>query len=124
MNAAVILQKCSRTGKTFGIRVQQMDDGEWYRTWAFPMDEARAGREGYSGTKLNSMLPETPEYPGCPYCGSKGFFYDYNCEKSAAITGIPTSPVPGAAGTMTSALRTKSWISAAATCKAAGKERL
>ena len=87
MNATVILQKCGRTGKTFGIRVQQMDDGEWYRTWAFPIDEARAGREGYSGTKINSILPETPEYPGCPYCGSKGFFYDYNCGKISCYYG-------------------------------------
>lgn len=124
MNAAVILQKCGKTGKTFGIRVQQMDDGEWYRTWAFPMDEARAGREGYSGTKLNSMLPETPEYPAAPIAEARAFSMTTTAEKSAAITERPTSPVPGAVGTMTSAPRTESWISAAATCKAAGKERL
>lgn len=28
MNAMVILQKCGQSGKTFGIRVQQMEDGE------------------------------------------------------------------------------------------------
>ena len=64
MNAMVILQKCGQSGKTFGIRVQQMEDGEWYETWAFPIDEARAGREGYTSMNIKSFLPQTAEYPG------------------------------------------------------------
>ncbi len=79
MRATVILQKCAYTRKTFGIRVQEMEDGEWYKTWAFPIDEASANREGYDKTRINSMLPALPDYPGCPYCGSKGIFYDHNC---------------------------------------------
>lgn len=79
MNAAVILQKCTYTGKTFGIRVQQMEDGEWYKTWAFPIDEKTARKEGYGTEQITSMLPALPEYPGCPYCGGTGVFYDPNC---------------------------------------------
>lgn len=79
MKAAVILQKCTYTRKTFGIRVQELEDGEWYKTWAFPINEKSAQREGYDATQIVSMLPEHPEYPGCPYCGGKGTCYDGNC---------------------------------------------
>lgn len=79
MRATVILQKCTYTRKTFGIRVQEMEDGEWYKTWAFPMDESAATREGYDKTQIVSKLPALSDYPGCPYCGSKGTFYDHIC---------------------------------------------
>ena len=85
MRATVILQKCTHTRKTFGIRVQEMEDGEWYRTWAFPIDEASAKREGYDASQIMSLLPALPEYPGCPYCEAKGYFYDTNCGKISCM---------------------------------------
>lgn len=87
MKATVILQKCTQTRKVFGIRVQEMEDGEWYKTWAFPIDEASAAREGYTGNQIMSMLPALDEYPGCPYCGTKRTFYDYNCGKLSCYHG-------------------------------------
>ena len=45
MKAAVILQRCTYTRKTFGIRVQELGDGEWYKTWTFPIDEKTARKE-------------------------------------------------------------------------------
>lgn len=79
MKAAIILQRCTYTRKTFGIRVQQMEDGEWYKTWAFPLNEKTARKEGYGDEQIVSMLPALPEYPGCPYCGGTGTFIDPNC---------------------------------------------
>lgn len=79
MRATVILQKCTKTRKIFGIRVQEMEDGEWYKTWSFPIDEESANREGYSRNQITSMLPALEDYPGCPYCGTKGTFLDTNC---------------------------------------------
>lgn len=64
-----------------------MDNGEWYRTWAFPIDEKRAAGEGYQKNRIESGLPETADYPGCPYCGEKGFFYDGNCGKISCYHG-------------------------------------
>lgn len=87
MKATVILQKCSHTNKLFGIRVQEMEDGEWYRTWAFPIDESRARQEGYQNTHIMSRLPATGDYPGCPYCSSQGFFYDCNCGRISCYHG-------------------------------------
>lgn len=87
MKAAVILQKCTKENKTFGIRVEELEDGEWYRTWAFPISQDRAEREGYQNTQILSSLPDLPEYPGCPYCGTKGFFYDTNCGKISCYHG-------------------------------------
>lgn len=98
MNAMVILQKCGQSGKTFGIRVQQMEDGEWYETWAFPIDEARAGREGYTSMNIKSFLPQTAEYPGCPYCGTKGWFYDSNCKKISCYHGETRHSCPWCGG--------------------------
>lgn len=94
MKATVILQKCTYTQKLFGVRIQQMDDGEWYRTWAFPIEEASAKRERYDATKIMSILPADPEYPGCPYCGSKGSFYDSNCGKLACYRGESSITCP------------------------------
>lgn len=85
MKAAIILQKCTYTGKTFGIRVQQMEDGEWYKTWAFPIDEKTAQQEDYGTEQIRSMLPALAEYPGCPYCGGKRDFYDGNCGHLSCI---------------------------------------
>ena len=83
MEAAIILAKCSKDGQTFGIRTQKMSDGDWWRTWAFPIDEKRAQREGYDVTKVNGNMYYTKEYPGCPYCGTKSFV---QCNKCHGIT--------------------------------------
>ena len=42
IEAAVITAKCSKGKRTYGIRIQKMEDGDWWRTWAFPIDEKRA----------------------------------------------------------------------------------
>lgn len=64
-----------------------MNDGEWYRTWAFPIDDTRAAKEGYGSTHIDSALPATADYPGCPYCGETGFLHDSNCGKLSCYHG-------------------------------------
>ena len=73
MDAAVILAKCYKTKKMYGMRSQKMNDGDWWRTWAFPIDEKRAHGEGYDTTIVQGNMYHTEEYPGCPYCGTKNF---------------------------------------------------
>ena len=100
MKATVFVQKCGRTGKLFGVRVQQMEDGDWYRTWAFPIDEQRANREGYQNTHIeNSWLPAAEGYPGCPYCGSRDFFLDPVCRKFSCSHGGDVVTCPWCSGT-------------------------
>ncbi len=70
--AVVVLCKCGEVHRTFGIRTEKRNN-EWYFTWAFPIKEASAKREGYDQTKVVGQILLEKEYPGCPYCKNKGF---------------------------------------------------
>ncbi|MCL1789227.1 MAG: hypothetical protein FWG33_02620 [Oscillospiraceae bacterium] len=67
MEANVMLARCAEHKKLFGIRIERRN-GDWVRTWAFPIDETRAKHEGFDKTEISGSLDPTPEYPGCPYC--------------------------------------------------------
>ena len=56
--------------KSFGIRIEQRGS-EWVRTWAFPIDEQKAMREGYSASSTIALSGTDDAYPGCPHCGNK-----------------------------------------------------
>ncbi len=87
IEAAVITAKCSKGKQTYGIRIQKMEDGDWWRTWAFPIDEKRASKESYDATKAQGNLYVTEGYPGCPYCGTKGFVQCGSCHKLSCWNG-------------------------------------
>lgn len=74
MTAVVALTKCARTKRTFGIRFEKTGRN-WTYTWAFPIQEKAASREKYDQTRISGNLLEGEEYPGCPHCGARGFFY-------------------------------------------------
>ena len=73
MEATIILAKCGKTGLSYGMRVQKMEDGDWWRTWAFPIKERQAKNEGYDKSRIRGNLCATSEYPGCPYCRAMSF---------------------------------------------------
>lgn len=81
MKASVILIRCPKSKAVFGARTQQMSDGDWWRTWAFAIDENRARREGYDQEPVKGNLYCTDEYPGCPYCETKSFVQCNKCGK-------------------------------------------
>ena len=87
MDAAIILTKCPKRRLVYGIRTQKMSDGDWWRTWAFSIDEHRACREGYDVTKVQGNLYHTEEYPGCPYCRTKNFVQCNQCKKISCWNG-------------------------------------
>lgn len=87
MEAAIILAKCPKRKIAYGMRTQKMNDGDWWRTWAFPINEKRAHSEGYDETQVLGNLFATAEYPGCPYCGAKGFVQCNKCKKIACYSG-------------------------------------
>ena len=81
MEATVILMRCKINKGLSGIRVQKMVDGKWARTWSFKINERIAKNENFSDDlQLEGMLP-TVDFPGCPYCGSKGFVICNKCKK-------------------------------------------
>ena len=77
--AEVMLCKCPTTGKTFGIRVEKIDFDLWLQTWAFPVDEMIAKREGYKTSLIIGKITSSNDYPGCPYCGSRNWIHCGNC---------------------------------------------
>lgn len=80
MEAKVILMKCPEAKRTYGVRIEKMN-GDWFRTWAFPLDEKRAAHEGYDKTRITGNLIPTNEFNGCPYCKSKEFVQCGRCGK-------------------------------------------
>jgi len=106
VNATVVLAKCSKTKKLFGMRVEERGK-TWARTWAFPVDEAKAKHEGYDKNKV-SLGDVDAEYPGCPHCKDGGFVKCGSCEKIGCMggmnqegnKGIYTCPWCGNSGTV------------------------
>jgi hypothetical protein len=85
LNATVILAKCSKTKKLFGIRAEQRGNS-WIRTWAFPIDEEKAKHEGFHKNKVN-LGGADEGYPGCPFCRDTGFV-KCGCEKIGCMGGM------------------------------------
>ena len=71
--AVVVLSKCAEVHKTYGIRAERVSHNGWRFTWAFPIKEASAKREGYDRTSIGGSIDCTDDYPGCPYCGQSNF---------------------------------------------------
>jgi hypothetical protein len=78
LNARIVLGKCSKTKRVYGMRIEERLVGErsrdWVRTWAFKIDEEHAKSEGYDSEKTRGTMNPTREYPGCPYCGEYSLF--------------------------------------------------
>lgn len=87
MEAAVLLAKCIKRRGVYGIRTQKLEDGDWWRTWAFPVDEQKAQQKGYDKTAVRGNLYNTKDYPGCPYCGSINLIQCDKCKKLACWNG-------------------------------------
>jgi predicted RNA-binding Zn-ribbon protein involved in translation (DUF1610 family) len=79
-NAKVIIARCSKTQKTFGIRIEERGNG-WVSTWAFPIDERKAKHEGYSDTSTVALSGQDDNFPGCPHCGDKNIVQFGGCKK-------------------------------------------
>jgi hypothetical protein len=88
LNASVILARCAKTKKLYGMRAEQRGN-DWVRTWAFPIDEQKAKREGFTDNKISGSLQEVDDYPGCPYCGAMESFIDNSphCGKMSCWSG-------------------------------------
>jgi hypothetical protein len=101
--ATVALCKCKETKKMYGVRFEKISARHWKYTWAFPMKEASAKREGYDDTMIEGTIEPDIDYPGCPYCGMK-YFVVCQCGKLNCYlgpTGVFTCEWCGLTGTIT-----------------------
>ncbi|MGN8888068.1 hypothetical protein [Blautia sp. HCP28S3_G10] len=78
--AKIAICKCKESKKLYGVRFEKDGDG-WKYTWAFPIKEDVARREGYDTTTMVGMIHPDEEYPGCPYCGRRTFVVCGDCHK-------------------------------------------
>jgi hypothetical protein len=73
MAANVMLLKCVKNGRSYGVRVEKRGN-DWVSTWAFPIADKKAKSEGYDKVTIVGSLDPVDEFPGCPHCGDSGFF--------------------------------------------------
>ena len=79
--AKVILARCERNKKLFGMRIERPGAVKdfWVMNWAFRIDENSARNEGFDSERVVGNIDFTNDFPGCPYCGTKGFVVCGNC---------------------------------------------
>ena len=71
--AKVALCMCKEGRRPFGVRFEEYEK-DWKATWAFAIKKDGAEkRENYDKTTLKGQIRWDKDYPGCPYCGSRGF---------------------------------------------------
>lgn len=96
----VIVARCGRTRRTFGIRLEAKTARQWIADWAFAMKERSASKEGYDRTQISGSFGFDAAYPGCPHCEAQGA-YNCACGKVVCWTGqeeTATCPWCGAEG--------------------------
>jgi len=82
----VVMAKCSRANKLFGIRIEEKQPAQWLANWSFSIVEKKAKREGYDRNVVRGTFGTDSSYPGCPHCHSPGFF-QCSCGKIACWDG-------------------------------------
>ena len=93
---------CEETKRPFGITVDYVSQRHYKFVWAFKIDREKAHREGYDTKTVTGSVELDPDYPGCPYCGTKDF-YICGCGKVVCYHGQQrvTCPECGQVGEIT-----------------------
>ena len=86
-HVVIALARCGRLKDLFGIRFQETQKGSWAGTWAFRISEDTARREGYHNDMIKGTF-NMDDYPGCPYCGGRGFFICNTCGKVVCLPEV------------------------------------
>ena len=90
--AVVVLCKCGEAHKTYGIRAEKKAPNSWLFTWAFPIKESSAKREGYCKEQfivvcncghISCHIVKGNQFT-CEWCGLKGTVVDYTGESIKA----------------------------------------
>lgn len=100
--AVIVLCKCGESHKTYGIRAEKICHDNWVFTWAFPIKEDSAKREGYDKSFVKGNITFSAEYPEYPYCGNSNWTVcscgHLNC--TVVKNGVFTCEWCGARGTI------------------------
>ncbi len=102
-NVVIAMGRCSEAKQAYGIRFERQGANQWLATWAFPIKEALAKKEGYEETRMDGQFSLDSAFPGCPHCTARGFFL-CGCGKLACWAGEEkrfTCPWCGRSGELT-----------------------
>ena len=61
--AVVLIAKCGESHKTYGMRLEKTGHDRWLTTWAFPIKESSAKREGYDKVQVKGDISFADDYP-------------------------------------------------------------
>ena len=83
------MARCNQTKENFGIRLEEMQTGQWIATWAFAVKDTYAKKEQYDKNTVTGTFTFASAYPGCPYCAAKSIFQgscgEVNCWDGTAM---------------------------------------
>jgi hypothetical protein len=83
---AIVIGRCARNRGAFGIRFE-LSGGQWTSTWASPLKEGAANREGHDKSEITGNIVIGSSYPGCPYCRATSWVTCGTCSKLACWDG-------------------------------------
>jgi hypothetical protein len=86
LNVVIVLGRCSRSARLYGIRFEEKGRGSWVADWAFPIKEQTAHRERFDRGDITGSFMFAVGYPGCPGCGAPSVFR-CSCGKVACWDG-------------------------------------
>jgi hypothetical protein len=72
-DVVILTVRCQASKSRFGLRLEQRGGNRWEGTWAFPIREGVAQREGYSNI-ITGSFEFSDHYPGCPHCKNCSLF--------------------------------------------------
>jgi hypothetical protein len=84
-HVVIALARCGRLKDLFGIRFEEKQGNTWTGTWAFKIKEETAKKEGYDRDMIKGSFA-MENYPGCPYCGARGFFICGRCGRVVCLS--------------------------------------
>lgn len=83
----IVCARCGHTANGFGIRFERSGEARWSATWAFPLKESSARREGYDRSEISGTIQLDPSYPGCPHCSQAAIVRCGSCGKVSCWNG-------------------------------------
>jgi hypothetical protein len=85
-NVVIVMGRCGQSKRGFGMRFERREGNVWVATWAFPLRDDVAKREGYTKTEISGQFGFDQAFPGCPHCGSRSFF-KCQCGRASCWSG-------------------------------------
>ena len=81
--ARIIVSRCMKTGKDYGIRWEKTDSDLWIATWSFKIPSSQKNSNDYkqSGDALSGEFKFPPDYLGCPHCQGRITIRCIDCKK-------------------------------------------